>query len=128
MKTFKSLLLLALVFVAGIAMGVIGTRLVVRHMVQIAVTQPDEIQSLLERNLARKLRLEPGQQLKLREILTQTHTKMADLRHEYRPQMLLILTGADNRITEMLTPQQRAHYEKMKAENRALFQTAEPNR
>ena len=128
MKTFKSLLLLALVFVAGIAMGVIGTRLVVRHMVQIAVTQPDEIQSLLERNLARKLRLEPGQQLKLREILTQTHTKMADLRHEYRPQMLLILTGADNRITEMLTPQQRARYEKMKAENRALFQTAGPNR
>jgi hypothetical protein len=128
MKTFKSLLLLALVFVAGIAVGVIGTRLVVRHMVQVAITQPDEIQSLLERNLARKLRLEPGQQLKLREILTQTHAKMTDLRREYRPQMLLILTGADNRITDMLTPQQRARYEKMKVENRALFQAAEQNR
>lgn len=128
MKTFKSLLLLALVFVAGIAVGVIGTRLAVRHMVQMAITQPDEIQSLLERNLARKLRLEPGQQLKLREILTQTHAQMSDLRHEYRPQMLLILTGADNRITDMLTPQQRARYEKMKAENRALFQAAGRNR
>lgn len=128
MKTFKSLLLLALVFVAGIAVGVIGTRLAVRHMVQMAITQPDEIQSLLERNLARKLRLEPGQQLKLREILTQTHAQMSDLRHEYRPQMLLILTGADNRINDMLTPQQRARYEKMKAENRALFQAAGRNR
>jgi Spy/CpxP family protein refolding chaperone len=128
MKTFKSLLLLALVFVAGIAVGMIGTRLVVRHMVQTAISNPGEFQSLLERNLSRKLRLEPRQQLKLREILTQTHAQMSDLRREYRPQMLLILTDADNRITNMLTPQQRARYERMKAENRALFHAAETNR
>jgi len=121
MKVFKSLLLLALVFFAGIVIGVVGTRVVVRHAVQQAVLHPERVQAVIERNLARRLRLDGGQQAKLHEILSEAHGQLKDLRREYQPQVIVVVSNTEQQIDAILTPGQQARFEKLKEENRPLL-------
>ena len=114
MKNWKSLLLLALVFFAGMAMGVVGTRMVVRHVVQQAIAHPERMQLLMERNLTRRLRLDNEQQVKLHTILTDARGQLRGLRQEFQPQAAAVLRDTDGKITALLTPEQQARYEKFK--------------
>jgi len=117
MKNWKSLLLLALVFFAGLAVGVVGTRVVVRRVVQQALAHPERLQSQMERNLTRKLRLDNGQQVKLHEILSDARRQLGDVRREFQPRAALVLSNANEKITALLTPAQEARYEKFKERN-----------
>jgi hypothetical protein len=117
MKNWKSILLLILVFFAGLAVGVVGTRIVVRHVVQTAINHPERVQSLMERNLTRRLSLDNEQQVKLHDILTDARGQLTDLRKEFQPQAATILTNADQKISALLTPDQQARYEKFKERN-----------
>ena len=127
MKLFKSLLLLALVFFAGIVVGVVGTRAVVRHFVREAIVHPEKMQAVIERNLTRKLRLDNGQQVKLHQILTGAHAQLKELRGEYQPQFFAVVSNASQQISVMLTPEQQARFEKLQAENHPLLQPARQN-
>jgi hypothetical protein len=120
MKTWKAILVLGLVFFAGIVLGVVGTRVVVRRLVQQAIEHPERVQVLIERNMTRKLRLDGEQALQLDTILTDTHTDLHALRAEYQPQVSDIFRKADARIIKLLTPEQLMRYEKFKAENPML--------
>ena len=106
--------MLALVFVAGIAVGVVSTRLVVRHVVQTAMVHPEKVQAMMERNLTRRLRLDNDQQVKLHAILTDTRSQLADLRKQFQPQAATILHDTDQKISALLTPDQQSRYEKIK--------------
>ena len=117
MKSWKSILLLALVFFAGVVLGVVGTRVVVRRAVQQAIAHPEKVQSMVERSLLQKLRLDNGQQAKLHDILTDTCRELHDLRQQFQPQAAVILHGADKKIGALLTPEQQAGYESFKAKN-----------
>ena len=117
MKNWKSLLLLVLVFFAGLAVGVVGTRIVVRHVVQNAITHPERVQTFMERNLTRRLRLDNDQQVKLHDILTDARGQLTSLRKEFQPQAAEILTGADKKISALLTPEQQERYDKFKERN-----------
>lgn len=121
MKTFKLIFVLALVFFAGAITGVVATRAVVRHVVREAMTNPDRIQTLIERRLAWRLRLDGPQRAKLHEILSGTHQQLVDLRQQYRPQFVSILTNADSQISAILTPAQEERYDQLKAENRSFL-------
>lgn len=114
MKNWKSLLLLALVFTAGLTVGVVGTRLVVRHVVQQALEHPERVQSLVEHHLTRRLRLDPEQQATVHSILSDARGQLVDLRKQYRPQAALVLSNADQRIARVLTPEQQARYARLK--------------
>ncbi len=128
MKTFKLILVLALVFFAGAISGVVATRAVVRHMVREAIAQPERIQLLIERRLTWRLRLDRDQQARLHDILSGTHDQLKELRQQYRPQMALILSNTDSQISALLTPAQQERYEKMKEENRPFLQALHPER
>jgi hypothetical protein len=128
MKTFKLILLLSLVFFAGLVAGVVGTRVIVRHMVREVILHPDRAQEFMEHNLARKLRLDPGQQIKLHEILTTAHGQLKDLRREYQPQFFEVLSNANGQIVAILTPEQQAVFDKLKSENKPLLQAIQQNR
>ena len=114
MKSWKIILLLALVFVAGLAVGVVGTRIVVRRVVQQALVHPEKAQFVLERNLTRRLRLDNEQQMQLHAILTDTRGQLNTLRIQFQPQAAEVLHGADQKITALLTPAQQTRYEKIK--------------
>ncbi len=128
MKTFKLILLLALVFFTGVVAGVVGTRAVVRRVVQQAILHPERVQAVLERRLTRQLRLDNSQQPKLHDILSDTHGQLKDLRREYGPQFVLIVSNANEQITAILTPEQQARYEKLKQQNRPLLQALQQSR
>jgi hypothetical protein len=117
MKKWKSILLLALVFFAGLAMGVVGTRIVVRRAVQQAIMHPEKVQSLMERNLTRRLGLDNDQQVKLHGILTDTRGQLTDLRKQFQPQAAEVLNDADQKISALLTPEQQKRYDKFKEHN-----------
>jgi len=128
MKTFKLILLLALVFLAGAMAGVVGTRAVVRRVVQQAMLHPERVQAVIERRLTRQLRLDGGQQAKLHDILSDTHGQLKDLRREYGPQFVLIVSNANGQITAILTPEQQARYERLKQGNHPLLQVLQQDR
>jgi hypothetical protein len=117
MKRFKPWLLLALVFGAGVILGVAGTRLMVRRAVREALLHPARVQTVIERRLVRRLRLDAAQQGKLDEILTGARGQMEVLRTQNRPPVTLVFSNANVQINALLTPEQRARYEKIKAEN-----------
>ncbi|HXR05656.1 MAG TPA: periplasmic heavy metal sensor [Verrucomicrobiae bacterium] len=126
MKTFKILLLVGLVFLAGVVAGVVGTRIAIRHWVRSAIQRPQMVQTLIERRLNRQLRLDANQQAQVHQILTGARGQLRELRQEYRPQVVLIVSNADVEISALLTPAQQRRFEKMKLENRAFLQPAEP--
>jgi len=126
MKAFKLSLLLALVFLAGVAAGVVGTRMAIRHWVNTAIQHPQNFQLLLERNLRWRLRLDTRQRAEVHRILTDTRLQLRDLRQDYRPQVVAVLTNTEAQISAILTPEQEARFEKMQQENRRFFPAPEP--
>ena len=114
MKTFKLLLLVGLVFLAGAVAGVVGTRIAIRHWVRSAIQRPQMVQTLIERRLNRQLRLDANQQAQVHQILTGARGQLQGLRQEYRPQVVLIVSNADVEISALLTPAQQKRFEKMK--------------
>jgi len=128
MKTLKLSLLVALVFLAGVAAGVVGTRIAIRHWVSSAIQRPQNFQILLERNLHWRLHLDASQRVQVHRILTDARVQLRDLRQEYRPQVVAVLTNTEAQISAVLTPEQQARFERMQRDNRRLFQGPEPER
>ena len=128
MKTFKLLLLVGLVFLAGVAAGVVGTRVAIRHWVLSAIQRPQMVQTVIERRLQRRLRLDANQQAQVHQILTDARGQLKNLHQEYRPEFVLIVSNADAEISAVLTPAQQERFAKMKRENRAFLQPTEPDR
>ena len=126
MKMFKLSLLIALVFLAGVAAGVVGTRIAIRHWVNSAIQRPEKVQMLLERNLRWRLRLDAHQRVEVHRILTDARGQLKDLRQQYRPQVITILSNTEAQISAILTPEQQARFEKMQQENRRFFPQPEP--
>ena len=114
MKKWKSILLLLLVFSAGLAVGVVGTRVVVRRAVQHAMMNPERVELVMERNLTRRLQLDNDQQAKLHTVLTDTRAQLTDLRKQYQPQAAEIWRGAGTKISAFLTSEQQAKFSKIK--------------
>ncbi|MDR3458191.1 MAG: hypothetical protein P4N60_12145 [Verrucomicrobiae bacterium] len=117
MKNWKSISLLMLVFFAGLVVGVVGTRVAVRHFVQRAMVQPERVQLFIERDLSWKLRLDQSQRVQLHEILTTSRGELRELRKQIQPQTALIFSNANAQIAAMLTPEQQAAFERFKASN-----------
>ena len=128
MKAFKLSLLIALVFLAGVAAGVVGTRVAIRHWVNTAIQRPQNFQMLLERNLRWRLRLDVHQRVEVHRILTDARVQLRDVRQEYRPQVVTVLTNTEAQISAILTPEQEARFEKMQQENPRFFPPPEPER
>jgi len=128
MKTFKLLLLVGLVFLAGVVAGVVGTRIAIRHWMRLAIDRPQMVQRLIERRLDRQLRLDANQRTRVHQILTDTRGQLKGLRQEYRPQVVLIVSNADVEISTLLTPAQQQRFEKMKQNNREFLQPVEEGR
>jgi hypothetical protein len=121
-------LLIALVFLAGVAAGVVGTRIAIRHWMNSAIQRPEKVQLLLERNLRWRLHLDARQRAEVHRILTDARVQLRDLREEYRPQFVAIVTNTEAQISAILTPEQEARFEKMQRENRRFFPQPEPER
>ncbi|MEY4387404.1 MAG: hypothetical protein RLY20_2687 [Verrucomicrobiota bacterium] len=122
MKKLKPWLVIALVFVAGFAAGVVVTRGVTRRFVQTAVNNPDRVRDLIERRMTARLRLDAEQRTKVHGILVESQMQLRELRGEFAPRFEQILTNAAQQISATLTEEQRVRFEQFRAENRQLWQ------
>jgi len=120
MKYLKIILALVLVFAAGGAVGAAGTRAFMRYYVRQAADNPEFFRKKVERDLAKRLKLDAVQREKVRQALGQGQRELRDLRQEFRPRYEGILRGTAARISAELTPEQRREFEQMQMEKRLL--------
>jgi len=116
-------MVLALVFVAGFAGGMVTTRIAVRHFVQRVIRDPQVLRDKIERRIALRLRLDPAQRAKAHEVLVETQQQLKDLRGEFEPRFLAVMDRAQSEIAATLTPEQRRRFEQLQAENRHWWQS-----
>ena len=122
MRNFKSILLLCLVFTAGVVVGIVGTRSMVRHAIRQSMAHPEQAQKILEINISRRLRLDNNQQAQLHDILADAHFQMRKIRLQTRPQTLTVISNVNLQISGMLTPEQERRYERLKKLNSPALQ------
>jgi Spy/CpxP family protein refolding chaperone len=121
MKSFKVIGLLALVFVAGFAGGVVATRIVVRQMMTEAVKHPAGASTKVELTLDRKLRLTKEQREQIHEILKDSRDRLRAVREEYQPQFNAIVLDARTNISALLKSDQQQRFEQFLADNRQFL-------
>lgn len=100
---------ITLIFLTGTLVGVMGTRVVFRHMLAEALERPsilsDSIGSTLD-----SLSLNPDELDTIMRLLTESLTERQALREEFRPRFWNILTETRRKIYSELTPEQRRQF------------------
>ncbi len=125
MSKWKPALALLLVFVAGMVVGVVGTRMVVRSVATAMLKNPQLAQSLvqtrIELQLARRLQLRPEQRAQVREILSEMQGQLKLINQETQPRRAQAITNAEAQIDLVLTTEQKLEFERLKEEYPALL-------
>lgn len=123
MKTAKPILVLLLVFATGVITGVVGTRYVVRKTYQEAAREGSFYRDRMERELINQLDLSEPQKEQVRQIFAQSWDEFRQLRAEFHPKFTNVTARTVARIREVLTPEQRAEFERLLAEKKAMWRS-----
>ena len=122
MNKWKPTVALILVFVAGFAMGVMATRMVVRRVVNQMLNDPQMAQQRavgqLELRLSNQLELSPVQQREVRQILRQAQQQIRGIRQASQPRIAEVNSNAAAQIRLVLTTEQQQRFEKMQETGR----------
>ena len=121
MQHWRSIIVLALVFLAGAAVGAFAVRTAVRAEVNQAQTHPEKSQVFLERNFVHRLELDEHQQARLHEILSDSRRQLDQLHHTIQPRVNAVLRTTDDNIAALLTPEQLVRYEHLKRQNHPFW-------
>ena len=129
MKTLKVVGLVALIFVAGFAGGVVATHIFVRRMVKFAAAHPTQVRTNMEQNievrLFQRLGLNPQQRQEVRRILKDSRDKMRDVREDFQPKLNTISLEARTNIYSVLKPDQQDRFAAFLEENRQFLAVRE---
>jgi Spy/CpxP family protein refolding chaperone len=111
-------------FLVGVAVGALGANVVNRHRMHVA---PFGLGThVIAAELQRRLDLSPDQRRQLDAILADSHRETIALWREVRPRAVAVVERAQNRIAQILTPEQRREFERFRSERhehlRRLFQ------
>ena len=68
------------------------------------------------------MRLDADQRTKVRDTLADAHGQLKQLRGEFQPRFLAIVSNAESQLSASLTPDQRERFQKFREENRHLWQ------
>jgi len=110
MKTKSKLTVgITLIFLTGTLVGVMGTRVVFRHMLAEALERPSILSDSVESSLD-SLSLKPDEHDTIMTLLSESLTERKALREEFRSRFLNILTETRRKIDNELTPEQRRQF------------------
>lgn len=107
--TLIAVFALAVTFVAGVAVGVVGDRIFRRRG-----PMPQFATHALVQRLDRRLELTDTQEKKVAEIIERHHTSIESHFAAVRPRVRAEIEQANREIEQILTPEQRAEFQKMK--------------
>jgi hypothetical protein len=125
MKTYKVIGLLALIFLAGFAGGVVATRIVVRRMVAYAVAHPAGAGQKVEVTLDHKLHLDESQRQQVHEILKDSRDRLRVVREDFQPQFNAVALETRSNIAVLLKPEQQKRFEQFLADNHQFLPVRE---
>ena len=119
MSSWKPAFALLLVFIAGLVVGVVGTRMVVRQVATEMLQHPEAAQTLVQKRmelgLARRLQLGPLQRERVREILAEMQGQLKLINQETQPRRAAVITNAEEpRLMLVLNPDQKLAFERLK--------------
>ncbi len=125
MSKWKPALALLLVFVAGMVVGVVGTRIRVRRVATELLSNPQLARDLAQRRivlqLTRRLNLGPEQRAQVREILGEMQGQLKLINQETQPRRVQAITNAETQIDLVLTTEQKLEFRRLKEEYPALL-------
>ena len=125
MSKWKPAFALLLVFVAGMFVGVVGTRMVVRRVASAMIANPQLARDMVQRRivlqLTRRLNLRPEQRAQVREILSEMQGQLKMINQETQPRRVQAITNAEAQIDLVLTTEQKLEFGRLKEEYPALL-------
>jgi hypothetical protein len=108
MKKWKLWMGMLLIFIAGGAVGAIGTGLFVKHkIVSIIEEGQPVVEKLAVRILSRRLDLTADQKSETARIIRETQQRLQAIRLRVRPEALEIITTGKEDIKALLDPDQK---------------------
>jgi F0F1-type ATP synthase membrane subunit b/b' len=107
-----------LVFASGAVLGAFGHRLYTVSAVSAKTTKrnPEEFRKKIVTEYQQRLHLSDQQVAQLNAIMDETRTRVEETRQKMRPTYDKIHEEQTAKVREMLTPEQRVEYEKMRKE------------
>jgi hypothetical protein len=117
---WKIALYFALVFAAGIGVGILAQRYVIPVPARADARPPresDRFRQAMVEELTKRLRLDPGQVTQLQTVLDQSRKAFQDFRERHKDEMKVIYDHQHEQIAAILRPDQRVAYENLRAEH-----------
>ena len=118
MKRWQALVALLGLFVLGVVSGGLGAHLYYARALDRPPGPPPFFGGRLGPRLERHLELTPEQGEQLRDILDETRREAEALRRDLAPRMREVLERSEERIREILTPEQRQRFEEIRRQHR----------
>jgi hypothetical protein len=109
----------ALVFTAGIGVGVLTQRYVIPVPARTEAHPPresDRFRKAMVEELTKRLNLDPGQVTQLQTVLDESRKSFQAFRELHKGEMKVIYDRQHEQIAAFLRPDQRVAYEKLRAE------------
>ncbi|MEE8138889.1 MAG: hypothetical protein V3R89_06870 [Thermoanaerobaculia bacterium] len=105
-------------FLLGVAAGVLATHLFYARQLRDPGGPPFLASRFFGELLARRLDLTPEQEQEIQVILRRTRWEAAQLRRDLRPQVRDLMDEATREIEQVLTPEQREAFARMRERQR----------
>ncbi len=121
MKRATATLAVLGIFLAGSIAGVIGAQLFYLRSIREPGSMVRWGTRLLAKDLKRDLDLTSEQARQVDVILAQTRRDTIALRDKYKPEFIAVLKQSRHRIEDILTPEQREEFKKLRERRFARF-------
>ena len=120
MKNFKAIAGILLVFLLGGAGGALVTYMIQRAHFEHSISGSHKMrEEIIVQRLTKELDLDSRQQEQVKTITHETHEGIGGLKKSIHPQIEVLLTKGQERISAVLRPDQREKFEKLVAERGA---------
>lgn len=118
MKRAAAITAVLAIGVLGVLVGVLGTHLFYAHKLRRPGSFPMMAGQFFADRLDRELALSGEQRRAIADILEETRIGADALRDDLRPRIGALMEGASERISAILTPEQRERFELLREEHR----------
>jgi Spy/CpxP family protein refolding chaperone len=114
-------LYVGLIFASGVVLGVFGHSLyAVTTVKSFRPPTPEEVRKKKLAEMQTRMKLSDDQVSKINSIYDETRAKFHEVRERYRPEMDALENVQRDKVRSVLSPEQRAEYEKMLKEREEL--------
>ena len=118
MSRSLSILVVAALFLSGVAIGALGMHLYYWERMSPRPLDGPPMSPWIGGWMARELDLSADQQREIEEILQASRRRSAEIRQEVRPRVEELMTETSRRIAEVLTEEQRRRFEQLQRRQR----------